>query len=131
METTRSHTEMKGRIEDGEPAIAIRLVEETNIAETDCRIDLDDPETIRLIEEEQRQNIIKLMQNAVKIVRTKYKTDVFGFGQAIYRADPKAWRSLRHDWQRHFGKLKIEYEVKVHIRKIGMTQTSLKSELKE
>jgi spore germination protein KC len=131
LETIHSHTEMKGKIENGEPVVEIKLVDESNIAEAACKIDLSNPETIRMIEAEQKRKKIELMENTVNVVKSKYKTDIFGFGQAIYRADPKAWSKLKANWVEHFVRMKIEYDVQVHIRKIGMTETPLKNELKE
>lgn len=131
LEVIRSNTEMKGRVVDGKPEIVIKIVEESNVAEAGCDIDLNRPETLQMLEAEETKKKIELMQHAVETVQRKYKTDIFGFAQAINRADPKAWRKLKDDWPKHFAELKVEYDVHVHIRRVGMSQQPLQRQLKE
>ncbi|MEF3304789.1 Ger(x)C family spore germination protein [Paenibacillus sp. GYB003] len=120
LETIRTHTKMKGKMVNGKPVIDIHMVDESNIAEVACEIDLDKPGTIRELEEKQRSKKIALMKQAVEVVKRKYGVDIFGFGQAVYRADPRAWSRLKKDWDSHFQDVQVRYEVDIHIRKIGM-----------
>ncbi|RKN84784.1 Ger(x)C family spore germination protein [Paenibacillus ginsengarvi] len=131
LETIRTDTSLKARMEKGKPVIEIRMLDESNIAEANCDIQLNDMEVIRGLEEEQRLKKMELMKAAVRVVKEKYHVDIFGFGQAIYRSDPKAWKRLKPDWESHFDNLKIVYDVKVHIRKIGKTNDALISKVKE
>ncbi|MDF2715847.1 MAG: spore gernimation protein GerC [Paenibacillus sp.] len=131
LETLQTHTDIKGRMAEGEPVIEIKLVTESQISEAACGIDLTDEQTIRMLESTQERNNIKLMENAVSVVKSKFKTDIFGFGQAIYRADPKAWKLLKSDWGKRFADLKVVYDAKVYIRKVGMTNEPLHSMIKE
>lgn len=131
LEVIRSNTEMKGRIVNGKPEIVIKVVDESNVAEAGCEIDLNRPETLQMLEKAEAKRKIELMQHAVETVQRKYKLDIFGFGQAIYRADPKAWHKLKDDWPKHFAELQIEYDVHIHIRRVGMSQQPLQRQLKE
>lgn len=131
LETIRSTTNMKGKIENGKPVVELHIVDESNIAEASCPIEIEDPEVVRKLEDEQRAKKIRLMKKAVEVVKRKYKVDIFGFGQAIYRTDPRAWSKLRNDWTNHFDDLEVRYDVQTYIRKTGKMKSSLKSKVKE
>ncbi|WP_238178164.1 Ger(x)C family spore germination protein [Paenibacillus contaminans] len=131
LETIRSHTDVKGRVKDGKPSIDVRIMNEVNIGEVDCLIDIQDPETIKELEAQSEEKTIRIMQKSVEVVQNEFKTDIFGFGQAIYRSDPKAWELVKNDWEEHFVKLKVNYEAETHIRKVGLANKALKEIVKE
>ncbi|GAA3405632.1 Ger(x)C family spore germination protein [Paenibacillus hodogayensis] len=130
LETIQSHTKLKAKMENGEPTVDIHLVDESNIAEVACTIDLEDPQTIARLEKEQEEKKIELMRRTIEAVQSKFKADIFGFGQALYRSEPKAWARLKNEWSEHFAKLKVTYHVEVHIRRIGTTNESIRNGLK-
>ncbi|PYI55138.1 Ger(x)C family spore germination protein [Paenibacillus flagellatus] len=131
VEATRSKTEMKGRIDKGRPAIDIRLHNEMNISEANCKTDLTDPAQIEQFQKLAENRLETMMRSTVELVTRKYKVDIFGFGQALYRADPKAWSRLKADWTEHFAKLKVTYKAEVRFRNIGLTNNSIKSQMRE
>jgi spore germination protein KC len=131
LETIRSHTDVKGRVEDGKPSIDVRIMNEVNIGEVDCMIDIQDPETIKALEAQSEQKTIRIMQKSVEVVQNEFKTDIFGFGQAIYRSDPKAWKQMKENWEQLFVKLKVNYKAETHIRKVGLANKALKEIVKE
>lgn len=130
LETLRSHTTMKGKVVRGKPHIDIRIDDESNIAEVACKIELND-QTARLLEKKLENRKIELMSKAVAAAKQKYKVDIFGFGQAIYRADPKAWSGLKAGWEQTFPTVEVNYDVHVYIRKMGQTRESIRANLKE
>lgn len=130
LEIIQSHTDVKGRIEHGKPNIKVEVKMEANIGEVACKIDLTDPETINMLQEMAEHELKNLMEQAVEVMQIKYKVDIFGFGQAIYRSDPKAWKQLKENWDEQFAALKVDYKPEVHIRNIGTTSKSIESSMK-
>ena len=57
------------------------------------------------------------MQNHLKV-------DIFGFGDAIHRADPAAWKILKEDWDERFTHLDVNVQADVKIRRIGTVTNS-------
>lgn len=131
LETLRSDTTMKGQMVKGEPVIHIKINNQSNIGEVECKIDITDPNTISWIEQQVQERIKQLMQKVIAKVQNNYHVDIFGFGQAIYKSDPKAWKRIKAVWPSYFSKLKVEYEIQVTIRRTGTTNNSFKNYLKE
>lgn len=131
LEVIRSHTNVKGRIVRGKPLIEIQLKMQANIGEVACSIDINDKETIKMLQKKAERKLEYLMEQTVEVMQHKYKVDIFGFGQAIYRSDPKAWKKMKADWDEQFAALKVEYKMEVHIRNIGTTSKSIERSIKE
>ena len=51
----------------------------------------------------------------IKRVQTEYDSDIFGFGESIYRTDLALWKKLKGNWDETFQTLDVEIEPEVHI----------------
>lgn len=94
-EVKKSNTEMKGKIKNGKPEIDLNVRVEGNVGEVECHIDLTKPETFEKLEEIYEKETEEMFKKAIKQVQENEKVDIFGFGEAIHRADPKAWEKLK------------------------------------
>ncbi|MDK2918909.1 MAG: spore germination protein [Candidatus Petromonas sp.] len=130
-ELIRTKPNVKGRVEDGKPKINIDHFVEANIAETECAVDLSKTENIYKIEKTLANEIKSKMEKAVKRAQKDFKSDIFGFGEAIHRTDPKAWKELKEDWNKKFENLEVNIKVTVKIRRLGTIFNSLQKEIKE
>lgn len=128
-EVTSSNTEIKGMIKNGKPEIDLNVSVEGNIGEVECLIDLTKPETIDQLEGIYEKKSEKVFKKAIKQVQEEYKTDIFGFGEAIHRAHPQAWKKLKKDWAKHFENVPVNIRVQGEIRRIGTVDNSLLEEL--
>ncbi|WP_458412912.1 Ger(x)C family spore germination protein [Schinkia sp. CFF1] len=102
------------------PAITVEVRTEGDIGEVSVPIDLTDPTIINEIEKIIEKEIRKEIQSAVQFAQEK-KTDVFGFGESVHLADPKAWKKLKNDWDDvNFPQLKVNVKVDAFIRRTGI-----------
>ncbi|MFE5321366.1 Ger(x)C family spore germination protein [Paenibacillus sp. NPDC056579] len=131
IETLRTNSKIKVVMEEGQPVIEIVMKNQSSVGEVECKINLEDPETIRMLETKTEDIITERMKKAVSVTQTKFKSDIFGFGQAIYRSEPKTWKRLQADWSEHFTHLKVRYKVDVIIRKLGTVGNSFLNDIKE
>ena len=46
---------------------------------------------------------------------SEYDSDIFGFGESIYRTDLALWKKLKGNWDETFQTLDVEIEPEVHI----------------
>ncbi|WP_232696504.1 Ger(x)C family spore germination protein [Brevibacillus daliensis] len=127
---TSSNTEMKGKIKNGKPEIDLNVHVEGSIGEVECDIDLTKSESIDKLEEMYEKETRKIFNNAIKQVQEKYKVDIFGFGEAIHRADPKAWKKLKKDWNKSFENLHVNLHVQGEIRQIGTIDNTFLEKIK-
>lgn len=130
-ETIRSETKLKGKMLDQVPHIYINVRSEVNIAEVQCSLDLTKASTITKLETAANAEIKGNIERTVKTVQSKYKSDIFGFGEVIRRADPKAWRTLKQDWDQTFQHAVIHVKVENKIRRLGTVNNSFIKELDE
>ncbi|MCV9886757.1 Ger(x)C family spore germination protein [Metabacillus halosaccharovorans] len=131
IETLRSKTKVKGKMEKGKPVIDITVTPEGNIADVESSIDLSKPENIDKLEKKYADNIKEKVQTSVQKVQEDFQSDIFGFGEVIHRADPKAWKGLEDNWDEHFTNLNVNVHVKTEIRRLGTITDSFQKETKE
>jgi len=130
-ETISAHAKMRARIENGEPVVSVHVKSVSNVGEVQCKIDLTDPKTMIALQKNGEAKRIAQMKDAVETMQNKYKVDIFGFGQAINRAAPRYWESVKDSWKELFPRLKVEYKVDISLRKVGSTTNSYLGDIKE
>jgi spore germination protein KC len=131
IETIRSKTNINGKMGKGKPKINISVFTEGNISDAECNIDLSKPENITKLEQEYKKNIQKKMEGAIKTVQRNYHSDIFGFGQVLYRADPRGWKHLEPHWEQEFENLEVSVNVNAKIRRLGTITKSFQNEMGE
>jgi len=131
VELLRTKVKVKGKVENGEPKIDIMLWVEANVGEVGCEIDLSNPDNIYILEEKVAQEIKNIMKMSVKKVQKDFKSDIFGFGEAIHRADPNAWKQLKEDWDKEFEELEVTINVTAKIRRVGEITKSFQKEVRD
>ncbi|MDF2679187.1 MAG: spore gernimation protein GerC [Brevibacillus sp.] len=129
LEVIRSQTKLKGKVEKGKPKVEVHSRIEVNVGEVACQIDLTKIGTINELEKLAEKNVRRLMEQAVNKVQKQYKVDIFGFGEVIHREDPTAWKSLKKDWDTHFAKLPVTYQIDVKLRRLGAVGNSFLKEM--
>ncbi|WP_226530659.1 Ger(x)C family spore germination protein [Metabacillus niabensis] len=131
-EIVRSKTEVTGLVENNKPKIDIFIQSEGNVGEVKCDIDLTKQKTIEELEKLVEKDLTNLVEMTINHVKEDFKTDIFGFGDAIHRSDPKAWEKLKSDWNvKNFTDLEISINADIKIRRLGKTGNSFISEMKE
>lgn len=131
IETIRSKTKIKGQMEKGKPKINISVYSEGNVGDVECKIDLTETENIKKLEEKYQNNIKDKIERSVKKAQNKYKSDIFGFGEVIYRADPKAWKLLESNWEQEYENVEVSVRVNAKIRRLGTITKSFQKEVEE
>ncbi|WP_228552692.1 Ger(x)C family spore germination C-terminal domain-containing protein, partial [Paenibacillus polymyxa] len=67
----------------------------------------------------------------IRKAQKKYKTDIFGFGNAIHRDNPKLWNKIKKDWDEEFLDMDVEVNVDFKIRGLGTISNSFLESIKE
>ncbi|MCQ6559506.1 Ger(x)C family spore germination protein [Paenibacillus mendelii] len=124
-------TEVKGNVKNGEPVIEVKMKTLGNIADVECDINVEDVKTIEWLEDEEEKKLTMLMRKSVEVVQKKFKVDAFGFGEAIYRSNPKAWKKLKPDWEERFSRLKVNISVDARIQGTGTVTNSILGDVRE
>ncbi|WP_308636539.1 Ger(x)C family spore germination protein [Paenibacillus silvisoli] len=111
---------VKTDFKDGKPTINISLRGVGTIRENLTEFDLSNSSKLALVESAFNRYVKKLAENTIRRVQESYSTDIFGLGEKIHEQHPNEWKSLRHDWEKHFHKLDISVNAQVHLKRIGV-----------
>jgi spore germination protein KC len=116
----RQKTKVSANMKKGQPQISIHVRAEGDIGEVTVPVNLTDPHVLMNIEKALEKEIKKEIHDAVQRAQ-KNKSDIFGFGEAVHRSDPKAWKKLKHDWNDvYFPELEVDVTVDAFIRRTGL-----------
>jgi len=130
-EVIRQKTKVLPKVYNEEPLITIDVSAEGDIGEVEIPVDLTDPLVLVKIEKEVEKEIKKEIQEAIKQAQ-KNKSDVFGFGEVVQRADPKLWKKLKSDWNSvYFPELVVDVKVDAFVRRTGIRTKSFLTEIEE
>ncbi|WP_199620272.1 Ger(x)C family spore germination protein [Paenibacillus alkalitolerans] len=119
IEIVRSMTKLEAKVQGKRPLIRIHIKQIGNVGEALCAVDLNKSAEILKLQRQWNKATKKDVMAAVKAAQ-KLKTDVFGFGEAVEREGPKAWKKMEKDWGRIFAECGVEVNVESIIRRTGM-----------
>lgn len=108
--------------------LTVKTTIQADIGEVTCS-DLDlNSDTI----EELNRQLENLATEEAKAILTKVKnqwqTDVFAFGEAIYRKNPSEWRKMAPNWRKNgLNNLQIEIDVDANISRFGVHKNPSKA----
>ncbi|OIK14620.1 hypothetical protein BIV60_11275 [Bacillus sp. MUM 116] len=63
----------------------------------------------------------------IKKVQKEYQTDIFGFGEEMYRQDYQNFKKVQDHWDELFSYAIVKVHVKVQLRRSGIRTKSLLS----
>ncbi|WP_251577137.1 Ger(x)C family spore germination protein [Paenibacillus sp. MER TA 81-3] len=130
IEVIHSKSKMKGKVRNGKPEAEVEIRTEANIGEVECKLDLTKEKTINRLEQEFEKIIQQNAEQAIKKAKS-LETDIFGFGEAIHRNNPRYWNTIKNDWRRQFVDLPVHIKVDVKIRHMGTVGSPFFNQLKE
>lgn len=115
-EIFESRTSMKPVYENEALSFDLNVRTEVNIGECGIPIDYMDQEQVRELEEGLSQSLRSDIEQVIKKVQKQWGTDIFGFGQTLYRENPEVWREAAYNWAGVFKELQVNVRVKIVIR---------------
>ena len=132
IEGLQTTTKRKVKMIDGQPHIFLNVEALCNVEEVEGADKLDSDSYIKYLEAESEDRITARMKEAVEKINNEYNVDIFGFGQSIYRASPKAWAKLQeHNKDGYLKSLPVHYKVDVTINRVGTIDNSFLDDIKE
>lgn len=132
IEILNSKTKREVKLDqEGKPVIEVNIQSDANIGEFNCSMDLLNPNVITELENLLAKQKAQEIDEVIKKVQTEYKTDIFGFGEQIYRFQPKVWNDMNENWGEHFANLKVHVKVTINITQIGSIKNSIQLQIKE
>lgn len=133
LEVKSSNVEVIPRMKNGQPEIEIEIVNNVNIGEVICDIDLNNPDAISDLEKNIEKRVEEILDAAIQAAQEKFNSDIFGFGNAIYKKFPKQWKQqFEPTWKQDgFQNLQVTYSIDTTVEHSGTLTQSFYSKLKE
>lgn len=131
IEVVQSNSDVKGYIRKGNPEVDINIEVEGNVGSVECKINLNELETINELEKAYEKEMIEIICKTFDTLQKQYKTDIFGFGEAIHRSNPKEWNKMKDNWDEEFSTLKLNVQVDLKILRTGTINNSFLEKIKD
>lgn len=102
------------------PVLLVRVSVDVQAIEVPLDVALSRREIVDLVEKSVSSLVKMEIDTALRLVREELRTDIYGFGQAIFRKDPHLWRTLESDWNdRGLQELRIQVTVNTRLKSPG------------
>ncbi|PGN53195.1 spore gernimation protein GerC [Priestia megaterium] len=99
---------------------------EVEIFENTSTLDLSDPKAINTLQSVLEKDVKKRIQSTLDKTQKKLKSDIFGFGQAVYRTNPKRWENTyKKRWSEIFPNLEVEINSHITVSSTGFSTKSM------
>ena len=95
--------------------ISIKIGGRASIAETHCRMDLQDEKVIMRINKRLNERIEGMVKKSFYSIRDKYKSDIFGIEDLYYKKMNGYYKTVKRDWDEYFRNIEIEVESDVNL----------------
>ncbi len=111
-EVIRSRASVSCEILQDSIRISIEISPVLEIAELHNGESLSIEGAVKMLEQAADEYILAEVQNTLRIVQHEFRTDIYGFGQAVYRKRPELWRQIEHEWnEQAFPNLEVDVRV--------------------
>nr|WP_248278435.1 Ger(x)C family spore germination protein [Bacillus sp. DNRA2] len=108
--------------------LKVKTTIQADIGEVTCsELDLNS-DTIEELNEQLETLATREAKAILTKVKNQWQTDVFGFGEAIYRKNPSEWRKMAPTWRKDGLKnLQVEIDVDASISRFGVHKNPSKA----
>ncbi|WP_160647684.1 Ger(x)C family spore germination protein [Chengkuizengella marina] len=124
IEISSAKTKVDVKLQNEKPFFELEVDMIGNIGEVACKIDLTKTENINAVEKLVGEKVKTLMETTIKKAQQEYNSDVFAFGDTVYRTHPKAWKELSGNWDKEFPNLEVSIRTNVTLRSTGTLNNS-------
>ena len=109
----------------------VELQGEGSLNENNTPLDVGQPKNLELVTKAMEKSVETQVRKFLSKIQKQYKVDIVGFGQEIYRKEPKQWKTLKDQWDKKFPEAEVSIAVKISIRGSGMAGAPLHLKEKE
>ena len=99
------------------------------IYEINGPLNINKIKNIKKLEKKWNNKLKKDIEETINKVKKDYKSDIFGFGNLIYKNHPKKWKKIKNNWNdKYFKELKIKVHTNTKIVSTGSLNKTLEEE---
>ncbi|MED4228774.1 Ger(x)C family spore germination protein [Neobacillus cucumis] len=107
------------------PTFLLQLDVKGKLSDVSCNMDTSTVKAISALEHEAEIDLQKQVHQLIAKTQMK-KTDIFGFGEVMYRKQPVLWNTFENNWTSLYSTVKIETNVRLDLIDVGDISSSSK-----
>lgn len=116
-----SQSQLEPKINDDSIKMDVAIQVEGQIREITCSNFHLDTNQLELLNKQLKEVIKKEALSVLNKAQKQWETDIFGFGEAIYRKEPKLWDQLAPNWRDGYLKdISVAIKVETNISRYGL-----------
>lgn len=120
LELSRSQSKITPQYQGNQIKMKIDINAEGNFYEQSGSDDLFSPEMFKQLEKIAEKELEQQMTSSI-LKAQGLNSDIFGWGQMIYRDNPKLWKRLAPEWDQIFPAVQSEFNVTFSLRRSYLT----------
>ncbi len=127
-EIHQSSSRLEAQIQGEEVVINVNAIVEGRVQETTSQEEKFsfDSELVDSLNRRLAQAVQSDIQAALEKGQKELESDIFGFGNLIYRTRPRDWDRLGPRWEEIYPDIRVEIQVDSHVRRTGLIKDPLK-----
>ncbi|AKA68184.1 Ger(x)C family spore germination protein [Clostridium scatologenes] len=114
-----SKSDIKASIINNKPVINVKIDVKQNIGAVEGDFDISKEENKDLVNRLSEQKIELICKEALNKAQNDLKSDIFGFGEAVHRKNPKLWAKIKDKWDSEFVHIPVNITVNVKTNQLG------------
>ena len=115
LEISKNSTECSFDFTNGKVKILLKTDTTVYLDEMMAYNNALDEQQIDTLENAAEAELKDSIMNVIQKVQSEYGSDIFGFGNMIYKKDPHLWNRLKDTWEEQFMSLEVEVQTDIHI----------------
>lgn len=108
------------------PKFKLNIVAEGALIEIDCQKNIKETSVINELADEFEKSLKKMLQDSLNLAQKKYNSDIFGFGEMLYKSNFKKWSKIKDQWDNEiFSQLDFEIDVNIALSSKGSFEQTI------
>ncbi|MEH7116708.1 Ger(x)C family spore germination protein [Neobacillus vireti] len=125
VELKKGRTKVKPILVQSKVKMNVNIQAQVEVFENSSKLDLGNPKVLQYVQTLIEKDVEKRCELALFKAQKQYHTDIFGFGNAVYRSHPKAWKEQhKKKWAEEFPNLEVSVTPHVSIVRTGLSGKS-------
>lgn len=123
---TNVETKTDFEFENNIPKIKISVEAAGALVEINCQKNLEETSTIKELSNLFEESLKTLLYNSINLAKLEYKSDIFGYGNMIYKNHFKKWKQIKDSWETEiFPNLSFEIDTKISLSSKGSFEQTI------
>lgn len=118
----KAESKLVPTLKNGKVKMDIDVEVEIEVIENASNVSLDTESNLEFLNKSVEKEVKERIQIVVDKVQKELQSDVFGFGERVYKKYPKEWnKTFKENWEEIFPQVEVSINPTVYTRRIGLS----------